>query len=189
MWQVDGLHTTRVYNSLHWHKPLTNFSLFSSLRKKLTSRDTTTGFPAKWTSAEVPSWRYTTTHIWVVLLIGRSCRRNIALTNQKRNSHLGCDKSAVWNFCSHFLDVISRRNQWWHRQMSTVFSGSLFSYPANFWYNGINSISTGRRILAFSTISVKSGSSSEFPNNELRATWVFPNTASRTHRLNNPGSW
>ena len=141
------------------------------------------------TRAEVTYWRYTTTHIWVVLLIGRSCRRNIALTNQKRKPDLGCDKSAVWNFCSRLLDVISRRNQWWHQEMSTVFSGSLFSYPANFWYNGINSISTGRRILAFSTIRVKSGSSSEFPNNELRATWVFPNTASRTHRLNSPGSW
>ena len=177
---------------LHWHKPLNNFSLFSSLRKKPTSSDAILVSPPNdvWgTSAEVPYWGYITTHIWVVLLIGRSCRRKIALTYQKRNPDLGCDKSAVWNFCSRFLDVISRRNQWWHREMSTVFSGSLFSYPANFWYNGINSISTGRRILAFSTISVKSGSSSEFPNNELRATWVFPNTACRTQRLNSPGSW
>ena len=68
-------------------------------------------------SAELPSWRYTTTHIWAVLLIGRSCRRNIALTNQKRNSHLGCDKVSSMEFLQSFLrhhfaekPVIASRN-------------------------------------------------------------------------------
>ena len=95
---------------LHWHKPLNNFSLFSSLRKQSTFSDATLVSlrnDVSGTSAEVPYRRYTTTHIWVVLLIGRSCRRNITLTNQKCNPDLGCHKSAVWNFCSRFLDVIS----------------------------------------------------------------------------------
>ena len=29
---------------------------------------------------------------------------------------------SVWNFCTHFLDVFSQGNQWWHRGMSHVFS-------------------------------------------------------------------
>jgi len=32
------------------------------------------------------------------------------------------EASSVWNFCTNFLDVFSRGNQWWHREMSAVFS-------------------------------------------------------------------
>ena len=35
---------------------------------------------------------------------------------------LGSDASSVWNFCACFSDVISRGNQWCHREMSPVFS-------------------------------------------------------------------
>ena len=31
--------------------------------------------------------------------------------------------SSVWNFCTRFSDVILRGNQWWHLEMSAVFSG------------------------------------------------------------------
>ena len=34
-----------------------------------------------------------------------------------------CDASSVWNFCARFSGVISRGNQWWCREMSSVFSG------------------------------------------------------------------
>ena len=47
-------------------------------------------------------------------------------TNQKHYPDLGSDTSSVWNFCARFSDVISRGNQWWRREMSTVFSGWLF---------------------------------------------------------------
>ena len=36
---------------------------------------------------------------------------------------LGSDASSVWNFCSCYLDVISRGNHSWCREMSAVFSG------------------------------------------------------------------
>ena len=35
---------------------------------------------------------------------------------------LGSDTSSVWNFCAFFSDVLSRGNQWWRREMSSVFS-------------------------------------------------------------------
>ena len=42
--------------------------------------------------------------------------------NQKHYQDLGSDASSAWNFCSRSSDVISRGNQWWHREMSAVFS-------------------------------------------------------------------
>ena len=37
------------------------------------------------------------------------------------------DVSSVWNFCTHFSDVIWRGNRWQSRQMSAVFSGYILS--------------------------------------------------------------
>ena len=51
-----------------------------------------------------------TTQIWVVLLIAIFPRHT---TNQKHYPELGIGTSTVWNFCSHFSDVISQRNQCW----------------------------------------------------------------------------
>ena len=34
--------------------------------------------------------------------------------------------SSVWDFCTHFSDVISWRNQWWHCEMLAFFS--VFSF-------------------------------------------------------------
>ena len=42
--------------------------------------------------------------------------------NQKHYQDLGSDASSAWNFCSRSSDVISWGNQWWHREMSAVFS-------------------------------------------------------------------
>ena len=55
----------------------------------------------------------------VVVLIGWK----FASTNQKHYPDLGSDASSVWNFCTCFLDVISRGNWWWRRGMLAVFSG------------------------------------------------------------------
>ena len=44
-------------------------------------------------------------------------------TNQKHYPDLGSDASSVWNFCARSSDVISRRDQSWRREMSSVFSG------------------------------------------------------------------
>ena len=41
-------------------------------------------------------------------------------TNQKRYPDLGTDASSVWNFCTRFSDVISRRNHRWRLEMSAV---------------------------------------------------------------------
>ena len=62
------------------------------------------------------------TQIWVVLLNTIYPRLT---TNQKHFTDLGIGTSPVWNFCSHFSDVISQRNQLWCRDMSAVFSGYL----------------------------------------------------------------
>ena len=76
------------------------------------------------TSAEIPYWWHVITHIWVVLLIG--CAAWEIQFNQSEAliyPDLGRDASSVWNFCAHFSDIIWRGNQWWHCQMSAVFSG------------------------------------------------------------------
>ena len=43
--------------------------------------------------------------------------------NQKHYPDLGSDTSSVWNFCTHFSDIILRRNQWLCCEML------LFSQP------------------------------------------------------------
>ena len=45
---------------------------------------------------------------------------------QKYYSYLGNDTWPVWNFCADFSDVISRRYQWWRRQMAAVFLGYVY---------------------------------------------------------------
>ena len=83
-------------------------------------------FPHQMTSAKRAQkirycWRVTT-QIWVVLLIGW-----IKFPTRHDQSEapldLGSDASSVWYFCACFSNVISPGNQWWHREMSAVFSG------------------------------------------------------------------
>ena len=38
----------------------------------------------------------------------------------------GHSASSVWNDCTHFSDIISWGNQWWHHEMSAVFWGYIF---------------------------------------------------------------
>ena len=59
-----------------------------------------------------------TTQIWVVLLIAIFPS---LMTNQKHYPELGIGTSTVWNFCSHFSDVILQGNQRWCWKMSAVF--------------------------------------------------------------------
>ena len=53
----------------------------------------------------------------------RMVRGKFALTNQKQYPDLSSDTSSVWNFFRRSSDVISQANQWWHRKISSVFSG------------------------------------------------------------------
>ena len=72
-----------------------------------------------------------TTQIWVVLLIAIFPRHT---TNQKHYPDLGIGTSSVWNFCSHFSDVISQGNQWWCWKMSAVFWRLFSSVDARLWW-------------------------------------------------------
>ena len=63
-----------------------------------------------------------TTQTRVVLLIAIFPQHT---TNQKHYPELGIGTSTVWNFCSHFSDVISQGHQWWCREIIAVFSGYL----------------------------------------------------------------
>ena len=99
----------------------------TSLRKLLTFRGTTDGFPAKWLlrnkPGEIPYWWCVTTQIWPVFSIGRSARE-IASTNQKHYPDLGSETSSVWNFCARSSNVVSRGNQWWHRESRLLFEAT-----------------------------------------------------------------
>ena len=55
-------------------------------------------------------------------------RGKFTSANQKHYPDMGSNTSSVWNFCALFSDVISRGKEWWHREMSTVFSGYEFSF-------------------------------------------------------------
>ena len=95
-------------------------------RKQAKFGDANTGFSAKWRlkmTAEISYWRRrVTTQVWVVLLIAIFPSLT---TNQKHYPELGIGTSTVWNYCSHFSDVISQGNQWWCWKISAVFSGYL----------------------------------------------------------------
>ena len=49
-----------------------------------------------------------------------------ASNHQKHYPDLGSDTSSVWNFCTHFSDVISQGNHWGGHEMSSFFSGYFF---------------------------------------------------------------
>ena len=98
----------------------------TSLRKQLTFRDATNGFPEKWRP--------------------RNEYRNSVLM-MRHYPDLGSDASSVWNISAHFSDVIWRGNQWWRRQMSAVFSGyakTIWNLKQNTWKHSVvnNSILT-----------------------------------------------
>ena len=123
----------------------------TSLRKLLTFRGTTSSFPAKWLlrnkPGEIPYWWCVTTQIWPVFSIGSAAREisfnqskalprsgqcsllavpreKFASTNQKHYPDLGSQTSSVWNFCARSSDVVSRGNQWWHRESRLLFDAT-----------------------------------------------------------------
>ena len=102
-----------------------------SLRKQLTFCDATTGFPAKWCLRNKPR-----NSLWMVYHYpdqGSTSDRLKQTTNQKHYSDLGSDTSSVWNFCALFSDAILRGNQWWHLEMSAVFSGQMMRVSIRFF--------------------------------------------------------
>ena len=49
------------------------------------------------------------------------------MTNQKHYPDLGSEASSVWNFSTHFEDIISQGKQWWYFEMLIVFSDLKFA--------------------------------------------------------------
>ena len=74
-------------------------------------------------STEIPYWSRVTTQIGVLLLIGWS-KFHKRHDQPEAVPDLGSDSSSVRNFCARFSGDISAGNQWWHRKMLAVFSGS-----------------------------------------------------------------
>ena len=126
----------------------------TSLRKQLTFRDATNGFPEKWRQRN----EYRNERRYSILMMRHypdlgsasdmvvPCAK-FASTNQKHYPDLGSDVSSVWNISAHFSDVIWRGNQWWRRQMSAVFSGyakTIWNLKQNTWKHSVvnNSILT-----------------------------------------------
>ena len=115
--------TAHAQDLIFWSFIVLSIS-FYLLRKEPTFRHINTGFPAKWRLRnERRNSILMTCHYpdlgsasdWLEIC----CIQSEALPRS------GKDASSVWNFCACFSDVISRENQWWHRQMSAVFSGKF----------------------------------------------------------------
>ena len=76
------------------------------------------------TSAEIPYWQchyedLRTASDWL-------CDLWNLLQPIWTTTSLDSDVSSVWNFCPCFSDVISWRNCWWRRKISSVFSGYCY---------------------------------------------------------------
>ena len=87
-----------------------------------------TGFPPKWRLRHKRrnSILMTCHNLDLVSTCDWLCRvGDLHQTNQKHYQDLGSNTSSVWNFCARFSDVISRGNQWWRREMSSVFAGYI----------------------------------------------------------------
>ena len=115
----------RLYKLLKIHVIISTLS-YNSLGKQPTFQQATTGFSANdvWEMrTKIPYWcRPFTTQIWVVGLIGWK----FASTNKKTLPDLGIDMSSVWNFCTHFTDIILRSNQWWYVMKCRPFAQATF---------------------------------------------------------------
>ena len=86
--------------------------------------ESTTGFAVK--------WHVRKKHRNSILMPSKYLDLGIASDWLKQISHtvspirsitqMDSEVSSVWNFCTHFLGAFSQGNQWWHREMSHVFS-------------------------------------------------------------------
>ena len=99
-------------------------------RKQPKFGDATTGFRAKW-RLEMTKWqqKFHTGDVmchYPDLCSASDCNFPSAHDQSEALPRSGYwHASSVWNFCSHFSDVISQGNQWWCWKMSAVFSGYL----------------------------------------------------------------
>ena len=97
----------------------------NSLSKQPTFCVATTGFPTKWrasrTSVEIPYWWRVTTQIQAVLLIGWSK----FLTRHDQSEAIVIRLASVYNGVTALFPWTSFRgeSQWWHCEMTAVFSG------------------------------------------------------------------
>ena len=95
------------------------WSIVPCLRKQRDERDLNPRPPDPWFKV-LTAWP----HMPSVLLIGWS---KFPLQHNQWKAlptkvDLCSDTSSAWNFCACSLYVILQGNQWWHRQMSAVFS-------------------------------------------------------------------
>ena len=107
------------------------------------------------------------TQIWVVLLNAIYPRLT---TNQKHYPDLGIGASTVWNFCNHFSDVISQRNQCWccflrlsdgshvgrHRPRCRLWKSKFKFFPHNLLLAAILDFGEGYKSCLFSFKAKKS---------------------------------
>ena len=87
------------------------------LKRQPTFCNTTNCFPTKCLRNKHRNSILTTCH-YPDLDSASDWLRKISLVTQ----NLGSDTLSVWNFCTHFSDIISLENQWWHCEMSADFS-------------------------------------------------------------------
>ena len=110
------------------------------MRKQTTIRDGTNCFPAKRrvrNERRNSFWWRVTTQIWEVLLIGWS------KFHELHDQSEALPRSGKWRviskeFLRSFLRRHARGNQWWRREMSSVFSGQEWIQHAVFNYPDIN---------------------------------------------------
>jgi len=89
-----------------------------SLRKQPAFGDTTTGFPKKWRLRNERRSSIVTTRRYLDLGSASDWLKQIFHAAWPIKSIIRSDASSLWNFCSLFLVVISRRNQWRRCKMS-----------------------------------------------------------------------
>ena len=106
------------------------FVWYGGQRKQMTICNATNDFPTKWRlrnkrrNSILMTCHYPdpgTASDWL-------CHLWNFLQPIESTTSLGSDTSSVWNFCTCFSDFISWRNCWWHREMSSVFSGYCYGW-------------------------------------------------------------
>ena len=99
----------------------------SRLRKQPAFRDFSTGFPTKWRLRNVRRNSILMTCHYTELGTAFDWLKQVSVAARSiRSTNLiwvVADTSSEWNFYARSSDVISRGNQWWHREISSFFLG------------------------------------------------------------------